>query len=101
MLYVHVPFCRSKCHFCDWVQPVPKSDLLLRPEHTRRETFITALSEEIRSRGRDLTSAGYTPLVIYWGGGTASSLSETEVEAIAKAIQDSFELGSVTEATME
>jgi coproporphyrinogen III oxidase-like Fe-S oxidoreductase len=99
MIYVHIPFCTSKCHFCDWVQPIPKSELLLKPHDEPRRRYIAALVEEIRARGRDL--AGYQPHVVYWGGGTASSLSEEEADAVMGAIAGSFDLGGVAEATIE
>src|SRR5437660_455556 len=82
LVYIHIPFCRSKCHFCDWVQAIPKTDLLLRPNEGRRRHYIDAVCQEIRERGAELTRDGYQPRVVYWGGGTASSLDEGEVEAI-------------------
>jgi coproporphyrinogen III oxidase-like Fe-S oxidoreductase len=101
MIYVHIPFCTSKCHFCDWVQPIPKSELLLKPADEPRRRYIQALVREIQTRGRDLSAAGYVPYVLYWGGGTASSLDESEAEAVMNAIATSFNVGSVAEATIE
>ncbi len=48
MLHVHVPFCPSKCHFCGWVQGIPKADLLLRPGHDARRAYTEAVCYEIR-----------------------------------------------------
>ena len=101
LIYLHIPFCRSKCHFCDWVQPIPKSDLLLNPQHSRRRSYMDALMEEIRHHGRRLTQANYHPLVLYWGGGTASSVSENEATMIMSAIRESFHLESLEESTIE
>ncbi|MCA9708186.1 MAG: radical SAM protein [Myxococcales bacterium] len=101
MIYVHVPFCTSKCHFCDWVQPIPKSELLLKPADEPRRRYIDALVTEIRTRGPELMAAGAIPYVVYWGGGTASSLDPSEAERIMGAISEAFDLGQVVESTIE
>jgi coproporphyrinogen III oxidase-like Fe-S oxidoreductase len=100
-VYLHIPFCRSKCHFCDWVQPIPKADLLLKAEDTPRQRYVEALCREIRARGPELTAAGYVPYVMYWGGGTASILEPHESDAIFTALRESFDLGTVVESTIE
>lgn len=101
VIYVHIPFCRSKCHFCDWVQPIPKSDLLLTPEKSIRRDYINALCKEIRLRGKDLTKDRYRPYIVYWGGGTASILTETEIKIVVEALNEAFDLSGVAEATIE
>lgn len=100
-VYVHVPFCGSKCHFCDWVQEIPKSDLLLKPEAPRRQSYLAALCQEIRHRGGELSAAGYRPHVVYFGGGTASSLADTEIAQVVSALDAAFNLGDVVESTIE
>jgi coproporphyrinogen III oxidase-like Fe-S oxidoreductase len=101
MLYVHVPFCSARCTFCDWVQGVPIKDLLLRPEDSARARYIEALCREIRHWGRQLAEQSYTPCTLFWGGGTASSLSESEATAVMIALRESFDLGDLEEATIE
>jgi len=101
MLYVHVPFCLSKCHFCDWVARIPKRDLLRRPGDPVRLSYIDALCQEIKVRGNELSRAGCVPTVLYWGGGTASALSASEIAAVAGAIGDAFDLRSIRESTIE
>ena len=101
MLYVHIPFCMSKCHFCDWVARIPKRDLLRRPDDPVRGTYVDALCREVRERGDQLSQAGTVPYVLYWGGGTASSLTTPEIEAVAGAFQEAFDMSSVAESTIE
>ena len=101
MLYVHVPFCRSKCAFCDYVQPIQTSDLLLRPEHSKRQAYLKAIRQEIRQRGKALAEQSRQVRVVYWGGGTASDLTMEEVRSIMDASQEAFDLGQVVEATIE
>lgn len=101
VVYVHIPFCKSKCHFCDWVQPISKADLLLTPETSMRRSYIDALCQEIRARGKQLTQAKYIPYIVYWGGGTASILTEAEIDTIVTALHEAFDLSQVAEATIE
>ncbi|WP_225725235.1 MULTISPECIES: coproporphyrinogen-III oxidase family protein [unclassified Nocardia] len=101
MIYVHIPFCHSKCTFCDWVQAIPTKDLLRKPGDSVRQNYIKALCREITERGAALTAAGNIPCVMYWGGGTASSLEPEESTAIMDAIRSAFDLSSVLEATIE
>ncbi len=101
MLYVHVPFCHSKCTFCDWVQAIPTKDLLRKPEDSVRQNYIKALVREIETRGAELRAAGQVPYVVYWGGGTASSLDNAEAEAVWGALDSAFDLSTVAEATIE
>jgi oxygen-independent coproporphyrinogen-3 oxidase len=101
MIYVHVPFCHSKCSFCDWVQAIPAKDLLRRPGDAVRERYLSALCREIAERGAALTAGGHVPYVVYWGGGTASSLDERETERVMGALHDAFDLSTVAECTIE
>ena len=101
MIYVHVPFCHSKCSFCDWVQAIPTKDLLRKPGDSVRERYVSALCHEIAVRGAALSADGHLPYVVYWGGGTASSLDEGEAERVMGALNDAFDLSTVAESTIE
>ncbi|HEX4703838.1 MAG TPA: radical SAM protein, partial [Pseudonocardiaceae bacterium] len=101
MIYVHVPFCHSKCTFCDWVQDIPTKDLLRKPEDSVRQRYIEALCREIEARGAALADKDNLAYVMYWGGGTASSLDHAETAAIYGALNSAFDLGTVAEATIE
>jgi oxygen-independent coproporphyrinogen-3 oxidase len=91
----------SKCHFCDWVVDIPKSDLFRRSSDPIRNAYITALCAEVRARSTWIKKARRVPHVIYWGGGTASSLDEAEIERVSAALSDSLDLSRVDEATIE
>lgn len=104
MLYVSIPFCRSKCAFCDYVQPIPVADLLLTAQDSTRQHYVESLCAEIRARGSELaheSKVRYVPHVLYWGGGTASILEEHEIGEVMQALRESFDLSSVVEATIE
>lgn len=98
-LYVHIPFCASKCHFCDWVSEVPVGRL--RSTQNERSPYIDALRREIEFWGPVLTATGYRPTVVYWGGGTPTRLEVDELGEIAAALGRSFDLSGVTQWSVE
>jgi len=74
---------------------------LLRPGHDARRAYTEAVCYEIRKRAEEVQDMGHTPNILYWGGGTASHLTEAEIEKIHTALSESFDLSAVTEATIE
>src|SRR5438046_2538552 len=57
LLYLHVPFCSSKCHFCDWVVGYDTADLVNTGE--LRTKYVDALCEQIAEYGPMLGDLGY------------------------------------------
>lgn len=98
-LYVHVPFCSSKCHFCDWVTEIPVRRL--RSGALERSPYVTALCDQIRFYGPQLTNMGYRPEVMYWGGGTPTRLTGAEMTAVAYALDEGFDLSGLRQWTVE
>jgi oxygen-independent coproporphyrinogen III oxidase len=89
-LYVHVPFCASRCPYCDFATA---------PATTRlRGRYLDALALEIRREGARLERASARTL--YVGGGTPSLLEPDEILALGAALRESFDLALV-EATVE
>jgi oxygen-independent coproporphyrinogen-3 oxidase len=79
-LYVHVPFCASRCPYCDFATAPATSAL--------RARYIDALATEIAREG---VSLGRPRLrTIYVGGGTPSLLEPDEVERIGASIDAAF-----------
>jgi oxygen-independent coproporphyrinogen-3 oxidase len=87
-IYLHIPFCRAKCHYCNFVSYAGLNEL-----HDR---YVEALKKEI-SRARP--EAPIT--TIYFGGGTPTLLSERQLMEILRAIQSRFEVTPDTEITLE
>ncbi|SHF86245.1 coproporphyrinogen-III oxidase family protein [Streptoalloteichus hindustanus] len=98
-VYVHIPFCSSKCHFCDWVTDIPVRRLRSGPEG--RASYVDALCDQIRFYGPQLTRFGYRPKVMYWGGGTPTRLAPEEMRAIRAALDDSFDFSDLVQWTVE
>ena len=84
-LYVHIPFCKKRCLYCDFF-----STTLLE----RREEYVTALVREIEARKQE---AGEPIRTIYIGGGTPSTLEVAQIQRILAAAGTQ----GVEEITME
>ena len=87
-LYIHIPFCLSKCCYCSFYSI---KSLSLIPE------FINALNIEIKFYGKLFKSFD----TVYLGGGTPSLLSIEQLETIFKAINKSNKIDPHAEITME
>ncbi len=86
-IYIHIPFCRRKCAYCDFY-----SVALLNKE----QAFVNALIREITSK------ANNQPVkTIYFGGGTPSILSNTSIQRILKTINQKFTVFDDAEVTLE
>jgi coproporphyrinogen III oxidase-like Fe-S oxidoreductase len=99
MVYVHIPFCSSKCHFCDFVADLAVPDLISGPNV--RSRYVTALCQQISAYAPRLTELGYRPRLVYWGGGTPSRLTAEELERVLATISASFDLSGVEEHSFE
>ena len=81
-LYVHVPFCASRCPYCDFATAPATSAL--------RGRYLAALAEEMLREGRALGRPRVRTL--YVGGGTPSLLEPPEVATLAEALRGAFDL---------
>lgn len=88
-IYIHIPFCRQKCYYCDFYKTV--NTTLTKP-------FLQALKSEILQRKNYLTSPVIT---IYFGGGTPSVLSEKELVDILLFLKKEFKVSDDVEITFE
>jgi putative oxygen-independent coproporphyrinogen III oxidase len=96
LLYIHIPFCRSKCGYCSFFS-IPG------PGAAELESYLEHLKAEIALWGRRLDRAGVRRPVssIYFGGGTPSLLSLEQLERIASALAQTFELAPGLEWSLE
>jgi coproporphyrinogen III oxidase-like Fe-S oxidoreductase len=101
LVYLHVPFCTSKCSFCDWVQEIPGEELRLTSKAPRRSKYIDALCQQIDHTALEVKARGYSPEIMYWGGGTASILSLEEIRQLSETIHRHYDVASFKEATIE
>jgi oxygen-independent coproporphyrinogen-3 oxidase len=99
LVYLHVPFCSSKCHFCDWVVGYRTKDLIDTGD--LRNRYVDALCQQIEGYGPRLADLGYRVTNLYWGGGTPSRLEPAQLERIHGALARGFDLSNVREHTAE
>lgn len=107
MLYLHIPYCHHKCTYCAFYS---------RAAHGVDDSYVTALCRELNLRRHDLDSH-VTPnnidngrqdketkhplQTIYFGGGTPSLLSLTQLNKIKDCIANNFDLTNLQEVTLE
>ncbi|MEM8832027.1 MAG: radical SAM family heme chaperone HemW [Cyanobacteria bacterium P01_G01_bin.19] len=95
-VYVHIPFCRRRCYYCDFPISVV-GDKGGTSASVMVEEYISALLKDIQS-----TPSHQQPIeTIFFGGGTPSLLSPTELSRIVKAISSQFGITTDVEISME
>jgi len=90
-LYLHVPFCTVKCTYCAFNTYVNLESLI--------EPFTNALIREIEYVGK--SSPGLRLDTVYFGGGTPSLLSYTQIGRIMSTIRREFDLQDDAEISLE
>ena len=88
-LYLHIPFCRSRCSYCDFATGLYQAELADR--------YVRALIEEIHASSASRASVD----TIYFGGGTPSLLDASQLDQILSAVHDQFEIDPAAEITLE
>ena len=91
-IYIHVPFCRSKCHYCDFYS-VTELDTQLH------DGYLDAICDHIRETGP--LTPGYRVDTVYFGGGTPSFFGAEGMAAILATIRRSFDVAGDAEITFE
>jgi len=89
-LYVHIPFCASRCIYCDFYSTLRESE---------SERYVRALCSESRLRKNYFDGESVTTL--YFGGGTPSRLSISQIAAITDSLSDTLGLEGLVEFTIE
>lgn len=90
-LYIHIPFCMSKCYYCDFLS-FPKADLQI--------IYTETLIKEIQNYAKKLNKR-YTIKSIFIGGGTPTMLSPVLLDKICEAITCNFLIEPSAEWTIE
>ncbi len=91
-IYIHVPFCRSKCQYCDFYSLTTKDDRLT-------DGYLDAVCAHIRETGP--LAPGYVVDTIYFGGGTPSFFGADGLATILSAIRRAFDVSGNAEITFE
>lgn len=91
-IYVHIPFCAHKCHYCAFSSGVAGDSV--------KEEYVTALKTEIKSRAEELSGRSEVKTV-YIGGGTPSTLPDGKIAEILDTIFKYFVVSNDAEVTVE
>lgn len=89
-IYIHIPFCKSRCIYCDFFTSTNESEM---------DSYVEALCKEIVLRKGELAN-DYVK-TIYFGGGTPSRLNESHFQQIFGAISENYKLSNEMEVTIE
>lgn len=90
-LYIHVPFCRQKCVYCDFYSVCSEN---LIPAFCEAVCRSLEFQGEIWAPGRKIRS-------IYFGGGTPNLLNPHQLSGILEAVHKNFKLAKSAECTIE
>lgn len=89
-IYIHIPFCKTRCHYCDFYKSVDTG---------LGDPYVEALIREIDIRSEYLGDE--TVDTVYFGGGTPSVLDHTRIRKIIEKLRSTFSLSGNAEITIE
>jgi len=89
-IYVHVPFCFHKCHYCDFYS-------ITRQTPERMSRFVALILAEARL----WQTHHATPTTVFFGGGTPSLLPALEMRRLIVGLREAFDFSRVTEFSIE
>jgi oxygen-independent coproporphyrinogen III oxidase len=89
-IYIHIPFCRQKCHYCNFFSVATTRG---------REEFLEALLKEISVRKDYIVEEEVG--TVYFGGGTPSLLTSEDLKRIFGALQSNYRISDDVEITLE
>jgi len=79
-IYIHIPFCKKKCYYCDFVSYQNKSELI--------EQYIESICLEIENWKKGINVSQYNITTIYIGGGTPSYIEPKHITKILKKLNE-------------
>lgn len=89
-IYIHIPFCRQACHYCDFH---------FSTSMKKKDDMVLALAKEIAMRKNEF--ADEMVETIYFGGGTPSVLSSEEIALLIAAVYQNYSVAPNPEITLE
>ena len=89
-IYIHIPFCKQACHYCDFH---------FSTSMNKKEEMVLALAKEIRLRKSE--SANEEVETIYFGGGTPSVLTSAEIDFLISEVYQNYSVIENPEITLE
>lgn len=91
-IYIHIPFCISKCAYCDFYSYAPRDERVF-------SAYVDAVIAHMQSYR--VAGGDYSPDTVFIGGGTPTVLPEEEMLRLIKGLRSAFHLQKKIEFTME
>src|SRR5450755_5091640 len=82
-IYLHIPFCRKRCHFCYFKVYTDKNS-------TEVEGYVDSVVAEAKLYAQQKALAGRKPMFIYFGGGTPSYIGSNQLRKLVTGLQEAF-----------
>lgn len=92
-IYIHIPFCKQKCYYCDFISYANKEEKV--------KEYIESLQREIELESDGYKDEEYEITTIYIGGGTPSFIDALYIERIINTIKQNYKLHENPEITIE
>ncbi|MBQ7643251.1 MAG: radical SAM protein [Clostridia bacterium] len=90
-IYIHVPFCKSKCTYCDFAS-YPK-------ETGKADAYFACLYREMKGRSESLKNKTFD--TVYFGGGTPSFVDPKYIYGAMKQLRNFYNIAKDAEITLE
>ncbi|MEH6534988.1 MAG: radical SAM family heme chaperone HemW [Psychroserpens sp.] len=89
-IYIHIPFCKQACHYCDFH---------FSTSLKKKDVLINALAKELEMRKSEFQNIAVE--TIYFGGGTPSLLTITELQFLIDTVYQNYKVSEAPEITLE
>jgi len=89
-IYIHIPFCKQACHYCDFH---------FSTSMKKKEEMVLALAKELQLCKSEFENEAVE--TIYFGGGTPSVLTSEEINFLIKEVYDNYTVSENPEITLE
>ena len=101
-VYVHVPFCRSRCGYCDFnTYTAAELGASAGQNHVSQATYPDLVAQEIDLAAKVLPATGTPARTVFFGGGTPTLLAPGRLGGIIRKIDEHFGLAEDAEVTVE
>ena len=92
-MYIGIPFCPTRCLYCSFISS--------QAENEKLEAYVDALISEIKAIGTRLDDSEFHIESLYIGGGTPTTLNESQLERLLDAINLHLDIANTKEYTIE
>ncbi len=89
-IYLHIPFCDTKCIYCDFYSIT---------NHSKKNEFLSAIKKEIAAQSAKLRDSSFDS--VFFGGGTPSLLDKDDFTSIFDTLYNNYDISVNTEITIE